>query len=122
MAQLLENRLDAHHPDAPYLADNSMAEIGTLNAADGQTLYYRLFKPLHFDPAKRYPAIVNVYGGPGVQTVLDNWYGSSFTQILTRAGYRGISARQSRQRVSRHGLPGADTLDSWAKSRWPIRF
>ena len=87
MAQLLENRLDAHHPDAPYLADNSIGEIGTLNAADGQTLYYRLFKPLHFDPAKRYPAIVNVYGGPGVQTVLDNWYGSSFTQILTRAGF-----------------------------------
>ena len=46
-----------------------MPEIGTLTAADGQTLYYRLFKPLHFDPAKRYPAIVDVYGGPGVQTV-----------------------------------------------------
>jgi dipeptidyl-peptidase 4 len=87
MAQLLENRLDAHHPDAPYLADNAIGEIGTLNAADGQTLYYRLFKPPHFDPAKRYPAIVSVYGGPGVQTVLDNWYGSSFTQILTRAGF-----------------------------------
>jgi dipeptidyl-peptidase 4 len=87
MAQLLENRLDAQHPDAPYLADNSIGEIGTLNAADGQTLYYRLFKPLHFDPAKRYPAIVSVYGGPGVQTVLDNWYGSNFTQILTRAGF-----------------------------------
>ena len=87
MAWLLENRLDAQHPDAPYLADNSVGEIGTLTAADGQILYYRLFKPAHFDPAKRYPAIVNVYGGPGVQTVLDNWTGSSFTQILTRAGY-----------------------------------
>jgi dipeptidyl-peptidase-4 len=87
MSWLLENRLDDQHPDAPYLADNSIGEIGTLTAADGQTLYYRLFKPPHFDPAKRYPAIVNVYGGPGVQTVLDNWSGSSFTQILTRAGY-----------------------------------
>jgi dipeptidyl-peptidase-4 len=84
---LLENRLNAQHPDAPYLADNSLPEIGTLTAADGQTLYYRLFKPLHFDPTKRYPAIVDVYGGPGVQRVLDNWTGSSFTQILTRAGY-----------------------------------
>ena len=87
MAYLLENRLDAHHPDAPYLADNSIAEFGTLSAADGQTLHYRLFKPPHFDPAKRYPAIVDVYGGPGVQRVLDNWTGSSFTQILTRSGY-----------------------------------
>ncbi len=87
LSWLLENRLDAQHPDAPYLADNSVAEIGTLTAADGQTLYYQMFKPLHFDPAKRYPAIVDVYGGPGVQRVLNNWQGSTFTQILTRAGY-----------------------------------
>jgi dipeptidyl-peptidase-4 len=87
IAYLLENRLDAQHPDAPYLADNSIPEIGTLTAADGQPLYYRLFKPLHFDAAQRYPAVVDVYGGPGVQRVLDNWTGSSFAQILTRAGY-----------------------------------
>jgi dipeptidyl-peptidase-4 len=86
-AWLLENRLGEHHPDAPYLADNSVPEVGTLPAADGQTLYYQLFKPLHFDPTKRYPAIVYVYGGPGVQLVLNNWHGNSFTQILTRAGY-----------------------------------
>ena len=85
--ELLANRLDATHPDAAYLAENSIPEIGTLAAADGQALYYRLFKPLHFDPGKRYPVIVDVYGGPGVQRVLDTWTGSSFTQILTRAGY-----------------------------------
>jgi dipeptidyl-peptidase 4 len=87
LARLLENQLNAQHPDAPYLADNSVPEIGTLTAADGQLLYYRLFKPRHFDPMKRYPAIVDVYGGPGVQRVLNNWTGSSFTQILTRSGY-----------------------------------
>jgi dipeptidyl-peptidase-4 len=87
MAWLLENPLNSRHPDAPYLVENSVPEFGTLTAADGQTLHYRLFKPLHFDPAKRYPAIVDVYGGPGVQRVLDSWAGSSFTQILTRAGY-----------------------------------
>jgi dipeptidyl-peptidase-4 len=86
-AWLSENRLSADHPDAPYLADNSIPELGTLTAADGQTLYYQLWKPLHFDAAKRYPAIVDVYGGPGVQRVIDNWHGNSFTQILTRAGY-----------------------------------
>jgi len=86
-AWLLENRLDAQHPDAPYLADNAVPEVGTLTAADGQSLYYQLFKPFNFDPSKRYPAIVDVYGGPGVQRVLNNWHGSSFTQILTRAGY-----------------------------------
>lgn len=87
MAVLLENRLDAQHPDAPYLLDNSLPEFGTLISGDGQTLYYRLFKPIHFDANKRYPAVVDVYGGPGAQRVLNNWCGSSFTQILTRAGY-----------------------------------
>jgi len=87
MTYLLENRLDAHHPDAPYAADNSTPEYGSLPADDGQALEYRLFKPAHFDPDKRYPAIVEVYGGPGVQRVIDAWTGASFTQILTRAGY-----------------------------------
>jgi dipeptidyl-peptidase-4 len=87
MGYLSENRLDDRHPDAPYLADNAVAEFGTLTAADGQTLHYRLFKPACFDPDTQYPAIVDVYGGPGAQQVLDNWSGASFTQILTRAGY-----------------------------------
>ena len=84
---LQENRLGDQHPDAPYLAENSVPEFGTLVAADGQVLHYRLFMPAHFDPTRRYPAIVDVYGGPGAQRVLDNWSGSTFTQILTRAGY-----------------------------------
>jgi len=84
---LSENRLDQQHPDAPYLAENAIPEFGALAAADGQALQYRLFKPAHFDSTKRYPAIVEVYGGPGVQRVLDDWTGNSFTQILTRAGY-----------------------------------
>jgi dipeptidyl-peptidase-4 len=86
-AYLQENRLDEHHPDAPYAADNSVAEFGTLRAADGQALYYQIFRPRDFNPAKRYPAIVSVYGGPGKQNVLDKWSGDSFTQILTRAGF-----------------------------------
>lgn len=84
---LLENRLDEAHPDAPYLADNAVPEFGTMAAADGQLLHYRVFKPSHFDPAKHYPAIVDVYGGPGAQRVLNGWNGGSFSQILTRAGY-----------------------------------
>jgi dipeptidyl-peptidase-4 len=126
LAWLLENRLDAQHPDAPYLADNSVPEFGTLTAADGQTLYYRLFKPLHFDPAKRYPAIVDVYGGPGVQRVLDNWTGSSFTQILTRAGYvvfqldnRGSAFRGSAFQAPIHDRLGdVEVTDQVQGARW----
>jgi dipeptidyl-peptidase-4 len=126
LAHLLENRLDAQHPDAPYLADNSVPEIGTLTAADGQTLYYRLYKPLHFDPAKHYPAIVDVYGGPGVQRVLDSWTGSSFTQILTRAGYvvfqldnRGTAFRGTAfQAPIRDKLGDVEVADQVQGARW----
>ncbi len=126
LTELLENHLNAQHPDAPYLADNSMPEFGILTAADGQALYYRLFKPLHFDPAKRYPAIVDVYGGPGVQRVLDNWTGASFTQILTRAGYvvfqldnRGSAFRGTAFQAPIHGeLGDVETADQVQGARW----
>ncbi len=126
LAQLLENRLDTQHPDAPYLADNSVPEFGTLAAADGQTLYYRLFKPLHFDPSKQYPAIIDVYGGPGIQRVLDNWTGNSFTQILTRAGYvvfqldnRGTASRGTAFQEPIHGKLGEIEVDDQVRgARW----
>jgi dipeptidyl-peptidase 4 len=125
-AMLLQNSLDALHPDAPYLADNSVAEFGSLKANDGQTLYYRIFKPSHFDPAKRYPAIVDVYGGPGVQVVVDNWSGSSFTQILTRAGYvvfqldnRGSAFRGTAFQAPIHDKMGdAEVTDQVLGARW----
>ena len=125
-AWLLENRLDAQHPDAPYLADNSVPEFGTLTAVDGQTLYYRLFKPVHFDPAKRYPAIVDVYGGPGVQRVNHDWQGSSFTQILTRAGFvvftldnRGSAHRGTAFQAPIHDKLGeVEVADQVQGARW----
>lgn len=43
---------------------------GTIKAADGVTdLYYRMIKPTDFDPNKKYPAIVYVYGGPHAHLV-----------------------------------------------------
>jgi dipeptidyl-peptidase-4 len=126
MAYLLENRLDASHPDAPYLADNSVPEFGALPAADGQLLQYRLFKPAHFDPARRYPAIIDVYGGPSVERVLDAWTGSSFTQILTRAGYvvfqldnRGSAFRGAAFQAPIHGRLGeVEVEDQVTGAKW----
>jgi dipeptidyl-peptidase-4 len=126
ISYLLENRLDEHHPDAPYVADNAIPEFGTIAAADGQTLYYRMFKPAHFDPTKRYPAIVEVYGGPGVQRVLDSWTGASFTQILTRAGYvvfqldnRGSASRGTAFQAPIHGRLGeVEVADQVQGARW----
>lgn len=48
--------------------------VGTVKAADGTTdLYYRMVKPIRFDPTKKYPAVVYVYGGPHAQNVSGGW-------------------------------------------------
>ncbi len=126
LSYLLENRLNDQHPDAPYLADNSVPEFGTLTAADGQLLHYQVFKPRHFDPAKRYPAIVDVYGGPDVQRVLNRWTGSTFTQILTRSGYvvfqldnRGTASRGTAfQAALHHHVGDVEVADQVQGARW----
>jgi len=49
------------------------AEINTLTAADGTKLYTRLIKPSNFDPKKKYPVMVYVYGGPHAQMITNSW-------------------------------------------------
>ena len=50
------------------------AEIKTIKAADGTTdLYTRLIKPSNFDPSKKYPVMVYVYGGPHAQMITNSY-------------------------------------------------
>ncbi len=47
---------------------------GTIKAADGETdLYWRMVKPVNFDPKKKYPTIIYVYGGPHAHNVDARW-------------------------------------------------
>ena len=47
---------------------------GSITAADGKTpLYYRMVKPIDFDPTKKYPTVVYVYGGPHAQMIHNSW-------------------------------------------------
>ncbi len=47
---------------------------GTIKAADGETdLYWRMVKPVNFDPGKKYPTIIYVYGGPHAHNVDARW-------------------------------------------------
>jgi len=63
-------------------------EFVAVKAADGTTLYARLVKPPDFNPQKKYPAIVDVYGGPGVQTVTNTWgVTSADDQLLAEQGF-----------------------------------
>jgi dipeptidyl-peptidase-4 len=72
-----------------------------LKAADGTTLYGSLLKPAAFDPARRYPVIVSVYGGPHAQTVTNTWeHVSPRDSLLASRGFlvwkldnRGMAAR-----------------------------
>ena len=48
---------------------------GSIKAADGVTdLYYRMVKPVDFDPSKKYPTVVYVYGGPHAHNVDARWH------------------------------------------------
>ena len=73
--ELLEKVLTALDPLDEYA--QCRVELGTTPSADGQfDNYYRLFYPRNFDPSKKYPLIVYVYGGPHSQMVNDSWLGS----------------------------------------------
>jgi dipeptidyl-peptidase-4 len=62
-------------------------ELGSFRGPDGSLLYTRLIKPVGFDPAKKYPGVVQVYGGPGAQGPRNSWYGADFDQVLANAGF-----------------------------------
>lgn len=62
-------------------------ELGSFRGPDGSLLYTRLIKPAGFDPAKKYPAVLQVYGGPGAQGPRNAWYGADFDQVLAHAGF-----------------------------------
>lgn len=67
-----KNLFRAEDPWKGY--DVPTIETGTIKAADGVTdLYYRLIKPTGFDPSKKYPAIIYVYGGPHAQMLQNNF-------------------------------------------------
>lgn len=61
----------------------------TLMASDGTELFARLIKPTGFDPGKKYPVIIYVYGGPHSQLVTNTWLGGGglFLNYLADRGY-----------------------------------
>lgn len=64
--------------------------IFTIKADDGKTdLYCRLIKPIDFDPSKKYPALVYVYGGPHAQLIMNSWGGSAgfWLNLMAQKGY-----------------------------------
>ena len=86
--KLLEHVLTALDPLDEFA--QCRVELGTVPSADGQfDNYYRLFYPRDFDPSKKYPLIVYVYGGPHSQMVTDSWLGHirMWEMLMAQRGY-----------------------------------
>ena len=63
---------------------------GSIKAADGTTpLYYRMVMPVDFDPTKKYPTVVYVYGGPHAHNVDARWHycSRSWETYMAQRGY-----------------------------------
>lgn len=84
----ITNLLIAANPYEEYKMPQ--IEIGTVKAADSVTdLYYRLIKPSDFDPSKKYPVIIYVYGGPHAQMIHNtfNWDARGWDIYMAQKGY-----------------------------------
>jgi len=76
--------------ETPHLDEYALGttELVEVKAADGATLYARLVKPPDFDPAKKYPVIVQVYGGPHAQLIMNRWGLASLSDhLLAEQGF-----------------------------------
>jgi dipeptidyl-peptidase-4 len=85
-------------------------EFFKVDIGNGVSLDGWMMKPSNFDPTKKYPVLVFVYGEPAAQTVLDAWSSRNglWHEMLTQQGYVVLS-------VDNHGTP-APRGRAWRKS------
>ncbi|MCS7024960.1 MAG: S9 family peptidase [Bryobacteraceae bacterium] len=62
-------------------------ELVQFRGSDGALFYARLIKPVNFDPRRKYPAVIIVYGGPHAQTVRNVWPAVNWEQVLAHRGF-----------------------------------
>lgn len=82
------NLLTADDPWKDYNVPD--ISCGSIKAADGETnLYYRLIKPVGFDPSAKYPTVVYVYGGPHAHNVQASrgYYFRGWEIYMAQLGY-----------------------------------
>src|SRR3546814_479691 len=100
------------------------------SAEDGIMLNAWMIKQADFDPNKKYPVFMYVYGGPGSQTVTDNWAGGDlWYQLMTQKGYivvsvdnRGTGGRGAEfKKMTYLNLGKMETLDQIAAAEWLAR-
>jgi len=86
--KMIKGLFKANNPYNNYAMPK--VELMSLKANDGKTdLYARIIKPFNFDPNKKYPVVVYVYGGPHSQLVTDSWLGGArlWEYYMANKGY-----------------------------------
>jgi dipeptidyl-peptidase 4 len=107
--------------------DFQFPELQVIPAADGFPMPAQILKPKNFNPEKKYPVILHVYGGPSAPTVANAWQsGLLYDNLLSREGFvvvgidnRAATAisKQLENTVMAH--PGeSETDDFLAGIRW----
>jgi len=115
MKYFVKTYSDANTPPVYTLCDNNGTKLSTLennlqlrNTLSSYNLPKKEFvkfkghkielngwmlKPADFDPSKKYPVYINIYGGPGANTVDDSWGGVNYMyhQLLAQNGYIVVS-------------------------------
>lgn len=83
----LENNADIKKKMVDY--DVQKVEFFAFKTSEGVQLNGYMIKPQDFDPGKKYPVFMNLYGGPGSQQVTNAWKGSRFWwyQLMADHGY-----------------------------------
>lgn len=86
---LLLKTLEANEKVVNYLANHAYApkQLTRFTTSDGQQLDISILKPLDFDPTKKYPVVVDIYGGPGAQSVYNEFATTGWHQWLAQTGY-----------------------------------
>ncbi len=95
---------------------------------NGEKLNASIIKPSNFDPSKKYPVLMYVYGGPGSQTVKNSWGGGNYLwyQMMAQKGYiivsvdnRGTGARGEKfKKLTYKKLGKYETEDQIAAAKW----
>ena len=72
-----------------YLETRAYApkEIFSFVTGDGQKLDGYLVKPMNFDSSKKYPLVLDIYGGPGSQGVFNTFGTNGWHQWLAQQGF-----------------------------------
>ena len=124
IAWVEENKLDASHPYAPFVASHRPVTFGTMKAADGSTLYWKMITP-KLVKGKKYPVLFEHYGGPGDQEVKRAWM-NPMDQYWVDKGwvYFEVDNRGSANRGTAfedqiyHAMGAVEVQDQATAARW----